>query len=90
MQTPGHEAVLQGVPDVLVNAVADAIEFGHVWRHSRMPAHLHMEALLQDVMCSLPIPASALLKSRRALERDCLRMHHTRMATEGLSSKIPH
>ena len=38
---PGQEAVLEGVPDVLVDAVADAVELGHVWRHCWMPTHLH-------------------------------------------------
>ena len=38
---PGQEAVLEGVPDVLVDAVADAVELGHVRRHCRMPTHLH-------------------------------------------------
>ena len=38
---PGQEAVLEGVPDVLVDAVADAVELGHVRRHCWMPTHLH-------------------------------------------------
>ena len=52
---PGQEAVLQRVPDVLVDAVADAVELGHVGRHSRVPAHLQTYLSLSTDMHTLAL-----------------------------------